>query len=195
MRALEDLHKALINGYNGLAGVDLNTTEQSIDAAVAAKHPLIERISHTMSDVNLYEQQIIALSPDHDLEITKIDAGVYDATVVCSNPDLGTYGDKLLVLNKITVEALVQGLKAKELIPDTTSFGLSTIQPESLVSPLVMPKSAATPEVEPANNPLLDLHGALKGFKGQLHIHLQKSPINRSTGSLNLQHAIIKSKG
>ena len=181
---LKALHKAILGGYNGPQGTDIDLADQSIIEHQATSHPLTVEISQAMANANVYEQKIIKINDTLDLEITKVDSGVYDVQVTVSDPNAGNYGDKLLIMQKTTVEALVQGLKTMELIGDGI-FGSAAIQPDSLVSAPVMPKNPNTPIIEAPVNQLADLQAALRGFKGDLHIHMAKATDLQSLIELN----------
>ena len=158
------LSKAIVSMPGIGPGYALDTASQSLDELATQKHPLTTKLSELLATANHGEQYIVELSPGLDLEISKVDSGIYDATVTCSDPNLGNYGDKILTLTKVTLESLIQALKAKELI---SNVELETSTPESLLSTPAAPKTDVSS--------LADLNTALRGFKGDLHIHIEKS--------------------
>jgi 8-oxo-dGTP pyrophosphatase MutT (NUDIX family) len=157
------LRKAIVSQPD--AGIDLNTAEQAQDVVATKDSYWVDIITNTMHGAEFGDIPRELMLPGHlMLVVSKVDDGVYSGFVKKDDPEAGDNGEILVQLQKMTPEAMVTALRAKEYLPKAQS---STRQVEE-------PKDYA------------GLYDALKNFQGDLHIHLEKSTANSPLEDLNL---------
>lgn len=107
--SLESLHKAIVLNEN-IPGVDLNTSEFSMDAAASKENPLVGRIKEHFSGMKMGDIPREMDLGTHKLCLSHVDSGIYSGWVKNYNS-----GDVVLRLEKMPVASIVQALEAKEL--------------------------------------------------------------------------------
>ena len=156
-----ELLKAIVE--NPEAGIDLNTSEQSLDEMAAKDNPWIKLITNEVKDHEYGEIPCeVAMPENRTLLISKVDEGLYSAFLKNSDPDSGSFGEILTKFSKMTPEAMVQAMKAKEYLPkDEPMYQEPEPEPEQ--------------KAEPETDKYSELAEALKHYSGgELHIHLHK---------------------
>lgn len=155
-RESEHLKKSILENPN--AEIDINTSEQSLDEMASKNNPWMELITQGVKDHDYGQPPCeVALPDQRTLIISKVDEGLYSAYLKNTDPESGEFGQVLSKFTKMTPEAMVQAMKAKEYLP----------REESKEEP-------QEPETKPGNM-YTDLADALKYYSGgQLHIHIHK---------------------
>lgn len=152
------LKKSIIE--NPEAGIDLNTAEQSLDEMASKDNNWIDIINAIVANAEYGEEPKELLLPDlRKLMVSKVDDGFFSGYVVNNDPQNGSYGEVLVQLSKMTPESMVQALKAKGYLP----------------------KAEMNLPEKPDSSDYNSLYSALSNFKGDLHIHLEKSLIDLNT--------------
>lgn len=163
------MRKAIIENPEG--GIDLNTSEQSLDELASKEDDWVGIIVEAVQNAEYGETpKEIALPKMLKLILSKVDDGIYSGFVKKEDPMAGDNGEVQVQLMKMTPEAMVQALKAKGYIPrhekDTQE-----------VTALAENKA----EEAKNNNDYKGLYEALKTFDGELHLHLHKSLLEELT--------------
>ena len=143
----EILKKSIVS--NPQAEIDINTAEQSQDELAAQDNPWLDIITAEVKDHEYGAPPVeVAMPEGRTLLISKVDEGLYSA-FLRGPEDKGN--ETLAQFSKMTPEAMVQGLKAKEFLPRT--------------KPVEEPKT---------RDRYSELAEMLRNFSGDLHIHLPK---------------------
>jgi hypothetical protein len=149
------LNKAIVSQPD--AGIDLNTSEQAADVKTVGAHPLVHEIKAVMHSQSLGDIPAeMPIGRGLVLALSKIDDGIVSGFVKKDDPTAGDHGEVQTLVEKVTAEALVQALIARGYVTAVT------------------PEEEPTPIQRPVND-LKSLATALRGFKGEVHIHLAKS--------------------
>lgn len=113
------LRKSIVS--NPLAEIDINTAEQSIDEMASRENPWVGIIVAEAKDHEYGAPPCEIPMPNRrTLVISKVDEGLYSAFLKDADPESGGFGEVLTNFSKMTPEAMVQGLKAKNYLPNNT---------------------------------------------------------------------------
>ena len=144
----KDLLKAIM--MQPEVGVDLNTAEQSMDVMSNKKSKWKQIFENELSALEVNAPHTMSLDEPYMLEVTKEDDGVYSGYVTIQDLESGEMGEVQGRFVKMTIDAMITALKTRGYITEDTP-------------------------PEPEKGSLKDLLSNLKGFKGDIHIHLAKA--------------------
>lgn len=163
-KKLKTIEKAIIE--NPVAGIDLNTAEQSQDELAAKDNDWVEIITLGVKDHDFgMPPTEVAMPENRTLIISKVDEGLYSAFIKNDDPNSGNYGEILTKFTKMTPQAMVQGLKAKGFLP----MG----EPKKELQTLENMEESS--KKEDKRSSYSELAEALKEYSGkELHVHLHK---------------------
>lgn len=124
-------------------GIDINTVSESVDELASRGSEWVSRIEQAVEGLDYADEPrsiYLGAGSDCTMWISKVDDGVYSAVVKREAWTTGEAGEVILQLQKMTIPAMVQALKAKEI--------LERPEPQKAPEPVVVVVAEA-PQLEP----------------------------------------------